>query len=678
MKRCLLVLAACGGSPAATSRPAPPVAPPAPAPAPAASPAAPLGHPRTDLIPRSVLFGNPERAAVQLSPDGKYLSWVAPRDGVMNVYVAPLDHLDQARPITAEHERPVYRYRWTFDSQHVTYFQDHGGDENFHLYRADLDGKTTDLTPYKDTRVNPVAASERHPGSMVVTMNDRDPKAMDAYAIELGTGHRTLLYKDTDGISDYVVDQDLRLALARKPNPDGSVQLLRYSGKAWQPFDTIPFEDSESTEILGIAGGGKVAYAIDSRGRDTSALVEINLATKKQRVLRDNPKSDAGDVLMHPTTHRPRAVSFDAGREQWVAVEKALEDDLDGLRKLPEAGNFRVTSMTLDDHLWIVSSSSPQHPAHYYLWDHKKHEAKFLFAAQPELDKQPLVPMETVTIPARDGLQLVSYVTRPAGATGPVPMVLWVHGGPWGRDTWGYDQFAQLFANRGYAVLQVNYRASAGFGKAFLNAGNQQWGNKIHDDLIDGVAWAVKQGITTKDQVAIAGISYGGYSTLAGLAFTPDVFRCGIDVSGPANLLTLMATIPPYWTPGIAQFKKRIGDWDTPEGKALLVAGSPLTKVADIKKPLLIAQGANDPRVKNAEPEQIVAAMKQHHLPVTYIKFPDEGHYFGRPQNEVAFWAAAEAFLSVYLGGSYEPVTPAELSASSMKIVEGEVPGFAR
>jgi dipeptidyl aminopeptidase/acylaminoacyl peptidase len=616
-----------------------------------------------------VLLGNPERANVQISPDGHYLSWLAAKDGTLNIWVAPIDHLDQAKAMTAETKRPIYRYRWTFDSKHLYYFQDQGGDENFHLYRVDLDGTTKDLTLLPNTRVEPLRLSEKQPGTLAVAMNDRDPKAMDVYTVDFETGKRTLVYKNVDGIAEFVLDPQQRLALARKPQPDGSIQLLRWDGAAWQAFDTIPFEDADTTNVVGLSTTGKVAYVMDSRGRDTSALVEIDLATKKQRVLAEDPKADVDDVLMHPTTHRPRAAAFDPGRRRWVAVEKAIEDDLAALGKLPEAGDVRVTSTTLDDRYWIVESSSPQHPGHIYLWDHAKHDARFLFATRPALDQQPLAGMDTVTIPARDGLPLVGYLTKPAGATGPVPMVLLVHGGPWGRDSWGFDPFAQLLANRGYAVLQVNFRASTGFGKAFLDAGNLQWGKKMHDDLLDAVQWAIAQGVTTKDRVAIMGGSYGGYATLAGLAFTPEVFRCGVDIAGPANLLTLLASIPPYWAPGIAMFKKRIGDWDTADGKALLVAASPLTKAADIRRPLLIGQGANDPRVKNAEPEQIVAAMKQHGLPVTYIKFPDEGHGFARPENMIAFLAIAEQFLSVHLGGVYQPITPAELKASTMQVV---------
>jgi dipeptidyl aminopeptidase/acylaminoacyl peptidase len=275
---------------------------------------------------------------------------------------------------------------------------------------------------------------------------------------------------------------------------------------------------------------------------------------------------------------------------------------------------------------------------------------------------------------------MVSYLTLPNGGKKPAPLVLFPHGGPWGRDGWGFDPFAQLLANRGYAVLQPNFRASTGFGKKFLNAGNGQWNLKMQDDLVDAVQWAIDQGITTKDQVGIFGGSYGGYATLAALTRDPEMFRCGVDLFGPSNLLTLIETIPPYWKPVLANFKKKIGDWDTPEGKQLLIAASPLTHAAAIKRPLLIAQGQNDARVKPAESEQIIAAMKKANLPVSYLLFPDEGHGFARPENNIAFVGAAEAFLSAYLGGTYLPLTAEEVKASSMQVKDGadDIPGLPR
>jgi dipeptidyl aminopeptidase/acylaminoacyl peptidase len=455
---------------------------------------------------------------------------------------------------------------------------------------------------------------------------------------------------------------------------------MRAKGKGWDVFDTIPFEDADSTQIVEIAPGGKLAYIVDTRGRDTAALAQVDLATKKVKILAENPGADAGATILHPTKHTPRAISFDTGRTEWKALDKGAETDLAAIKKLAEGGDFRVASVTTDDKLWLVATDSPQHPGRYVLYDHGKHTGTFLFSVQPALEKQPLVDMQVVTIPTRDKLTMVSYLTLPAGGAKPAPLVLFPHGGPWGRDGWGFDGAVQLLANRGYAVLQPNFRASTGFGKKFLNAGNLEWGKTMQDDLVDAVQWAIQQGITTKDQVAIMGGSYGGYATLAGMTLTPDMFRCGVDLFGPVNLLTLLATIPPYWAPMVASFKKRIGDWDTEEGKRLLVAASPLTHAAAIKRPLLIAQGANDARVKPAESEQIVNAMQQRKLPVTYIVFPDEGHGFARPENNIAFFGAAEAFLSAHLGGSYLPLTAAEIEASSMQVKHGaeDVPGLQR
>ncbi|HUJ62466.1 MAG TPA: S9 family peptidase [Kofleriaceae bacterium] len=685
MKRFALVaiLFGCGSSkpgPVSPTPAPPPVAEATPAPAAPATPPAPppaVGKPKNDLIPRSVLFGNPERTNVQISPDGKHLSWIAAKDGVLNVFVAAIDKLDEAKPITSETSRPVRQYFWSFDNKHVLYMQDTAGDENWHLIRADLDGKTDDLTPYKGARVEVMGLSEKKPATVIVGINDRNPQLSDVYALDIPSGKRTLLYQNDDGFVGFNLDHELNLVFAEKLVPTGGGEIYIREGKAWKLYDSIPFEDAQTTGIADVLPGGK-ALVTESRGRDTAALVEQDEKTKKEKVIAEDPKADVGGMMFHPTRHTLLAVSFDYDRVHWRAIDRSVQPDLDGLTKLADGGDFGVSSTSLDFKTWLVATTTPQHPGHYYLWDHVKHTGKFLFAARPELDKQPLVGQEAVVIPARDGLPLVSYLTKPAGATGPVPMVMFVHGGPWARDSYGYSSVVQLFANRGYAVLQVNFRGSTGFGKKFLNAGNLEWAKKMHDDILDGVAWAVDHGVTTKDKVAIAGGSYGGYETLVGLAMTPDEFACGVDLVGPSNLLTLIASVPPYWVPILADFKKRIGDWETPEGKQLLEQASPLTHAADIKRPLLIGQGANDPRVKQAESEQIVAAMKQHGLPVTYIVFPDEGHGFARPVNNIAFFGAAEAFLSAHLGGYYLPLSAEEIKASTMDIKAGRegIPGL--
>jgi len=644
------------------------------------------GNPRNDLIPRALLFGNPERVAVRLSPDGKQLSWMAPKDGVMNVFVAPIGKLDQARAVTSEKTRPIPGYNWAFTGKHLLYQQDVGGDENYHLFKVDLaDGKTTELTPSKGARAELAGLDDRQPNKVWVTINDRDPKVFDLYEYDIVTGKRTLVIQNDDGYLGFTLDNASQVRFAQKKNPDGSTAILIRDGKAWKPFETIAFEDSETTSISGFSPDNKSIYLTESRGRDTAAFVEMNLATKKVKVLAEHPKADVGGVIVHPTKHTVQAISFDPGRVTWKILDKSIEKDLAALAKLDEGADVSIASRTLDDKKWVVATASDRKSS-YYLWDRTTQKATFLFSPMPKLFEQPLVKMSTVTIPARDGLELVSYLSLPktadpdgdGKANTAVPMVLLVHGGPWARDTWGFDPIHQLLANRGYAVLSVNFRGSTGFGKKFLNASNLQWGKAMHTDLLDAVDWGVKQGVTPKDKVCIAGGSYGGYATLAGLTMTPDAFACGVDIVGPSNLMTLLGSIPPYWAPFLAVFHTRMGNPNTAEGKQLLVEASPLTHAAKIKKPLLIGQGANDPRVKQAESEQIVAAMKKHGLPVSYVLFPDEGHGFNRPENNIAFFAVMESFLSAHLGGVYQPITAEELKATTMQVKDGKqgIPGL--
>ncbi|HEU0029141.1 MAG TPA: S9 family peptidase [Kofleriaceae bacterium] len=660
----------------------PPVEPPAPPPKTAVA-----GHPKQDLIARSVLFGNPERVNPELSPDGKYVSWLAPKDGVLNVYVAPVGKLDQAKPVTAETTRPVRMYFWTFDNKHLVYLQDVGGDENFHLWRTSVDGgDVVDLTPYKGARAIMIGVSEKKPKTLLVGLNDRDPKNHDVYSIDIATGKRTLVFENKDGYLGFDADPQLQLRLATKNDPSGTVTIFTRKGTGWAEWMKIPYEDSDTTQTLWIDNTGKTLYAMDSRDRDTAALFSIDLATKKKQLIAEDPRVDLGETIVHPTTRKAQAAAFTYDKTRWQVIDKAIQADVDGITKLAAGAEWTIASRSLDDKQWLVAMTSDVTPGSYYLWDHAKRAGTFLFAAQPKLVADQLAHTQPVVIKSRDNLDLQSYLTLPREAdpdgdgkvNAPVPMMLWVHGGPWGRDRFRFNPFAQLFANRGYAVLQVNFRGSTGFGKKFVNIADLQWSKAMHDDLLDAVDWAVKNGIAPKQKICIGGGSYGGYATLVGLAMTPDVFACGVDLVGPSNLNTLVATIPPYWTPMISRFKKRIGDWDTPEGKQLMAAASPLTNAAKIKRPLLIGQGANDPRVKQAESEQIVAAMKQANLPVTYVVFPDEGHGFARPENNIAFFGVAEAFLSAHLGGFYQPITKDELDASSMQVKEGKdgIPGL--
>jgi dipeptidyl aminopeptidase/acylaminoacyl peptidase len=654
----------------------------------AEEPAVAQGNPKDDLIPRSVLFGNPERASVQISKDGKWVSWLAPSDGVLNVWVAPADDLTKAKPVTADKTRPVFRYFWAYDSKHLLYLQDKAGDENFHLHRVVAEtGEVKDLTPIDGARVEVQALSEKKPSTVVVGINDRDPSIFDAYAIDLGTGEKKLLAQNDQQFVGWIFDNDLNLRFAQKMDETGAMLTMVKDKKGWKEFDKVGSEDMLTTSILGFDKKGTSYYAFDSRGRDTAALYKVDAKSKKKKVLYEDKKVDIGGLIVHPTEHTVQAVNINYDKPRWVVLDKKIKKDLDALTKIGGSAPG-ITSRTLDDKVWIVAFDTDAGSPKYYRWDRAKQKETFLFSVQPALDEQPLVPMHPVVIKTRDDLDMVSYLTLPkdadANADGkadaPVPMVLLVHGGPWGRDQWGFDPLHQLLANRGYAVLSPNFRGSTGFGKGFTNAGDKQWGKKMHDDLLDSVAWAVSNGVTSKEKVCIMGGSYGGYATLAGLTLTPDEFACGVDIVGPSSIVTLLETIPPYWQPMIKLFHNRVGDPTTPEGKAALLEVSPLTHAAKITRPLLIGQGANDPRVKKSESDQIVAAMKAKNIPVSYVVFPDEGHGFARPENNLAFFAVTEAFLSVHLGGYYQPIKDAELSASSMVVEAGKqwLPGLPR
>jgi dipeptidyl aminopeptidase/acylaminoacyl peptidase len=696
----MFVIAACGGGQKPQPQPEPqpvdvatPADPPAPVqPAPVEAPVA-KGNPDPNLIPRSTFFGNPVRSQVQLSHDGKHLSWLAPKDGVMNVWVAPVGKLDAAKPVTSDTTRPIRGYFWAYTNKHILYMQDAAGDENFHVFRADItDGKTADITPFKGARASVEALSWRKPNTILISTNDRDTKVFDLHEVDLLTGERKLLAQNDDSYAGFTVDNAMKVRFATKKMPDGATHIFiadNAGGKlAWKPWQQIAFEDADTTSVAGFTPNNKAVYMIETRGRDTGAFVQVDLATKKAKVIAEDAKTDAGGLMVHPKNETVQAVGFNYDKLRWKVVDKSIQRDLDTLAKLEPGAQVTVGTRTLDDKTWMVVATSEKLGQRYYIWDRAKQKPTFLFAARPELEKLPLVKMWPVEIKARDGLTLLSYLTLPKAADAnedgkadkPVPLVLLVHGGPWGRDAWGFNPLHQLFANRGYATLSVNFRASTGFGKKFLNAGNLQWGKAMHEDLLDAVSWAVAQNVTAKDTVCITGGSYGGYATLVGLAMTPDVFRCGVDIVGPSNLMTLLATIPPYWAPLVAMFHTRMGNPETPEGKALLTEVSPLTHASKIKKPLLIAQGKNDPRVKEAESEQIVAAMKKANLPVTYVLFPDEGHGFARPENMIAFTAVTEAFLSAHLGGTYLPITPDELKATSMQIKEGRngIPGLPK
>lgn len=613
----------------------------------------------TPLISRQVLFGNPDRAAARISPDGRRLAYLAPVDGVLNVWVSSVDQPDAARPVTKDKVRGIRTYYWAFTNEHIVYLQDVGGDENWHVYLVDLlAGETTDLTPLDNVNAQVTGMSHRSPGEIIVSLNDRNPSVHDLYRIELKGGHREMIEKNTDEFAGYVVDDDLRVRFASRMLPDGSSELLKKEANAWSKFLTVPPEDTLTTHAIGFDKAGQVLYFIDSRQRNTGALTAWNLSTGEQKVLAENEHADVGELLIDPIENTIDAVAFTYLQKEWQPRDERVREDL-GYLATVAGGEIAIASQSLDNQRWIVAFSPDDGPVQYYLYDREPRKATFLFNNRDNLKDLRLAKMQSLVIKARDGLELVSYLTLPPGddpPAEPLPMVLDVHGGPWARDEWGFNPVHQWLANRGYAVLSVNFRGSTGFGKEFLNAGNRQWAGKMHDDLLDAVAWAVEQMIADRRRIAIMGGSYGGYATLVGLTFSPDVFACGVDIVGPSNILTLLSTIPPYWRPMVQVFKDRVGDFTTREGKEFLEQRSPLSHVDRISRPLLIGQGANDPRVKQAESDQIVSLMRQKEIPVTYVLYPDEGHGFARPENRLSFNAVVEAFLAEHLGGRYEPV----------------------
>jgi dipeptidyl aminopeptidase/acylaminoacyl peptidase len=647
-----------------------------------------LAQTAVPLIPREKIFGNPSQVAGRLSPDGKWLSWIAPRDGVLNIYVAPAGDPNAARPLTAETKRPIRQYFWSPDSRQILFINDQGGDENFKLYGVDVvSGAQRTLTPFDKTRVQIVGISSSVKDRILIGLNNRDPKWHDVHSLDLASGKLTPVLINTGGYASFLADEQLNIRAASKPRPDGGTDFYRVNGGKIDsdPFEQVTLEDSQTTSPAGFTTDGKTLYWIDSRGRDTAALIAQDVASGRKTVIAENARADIGGAMANPRTGRVEAYAVDYLKNEWVPIGPAVKADLDFLKsKLGD--QFGVASRTQADDKWIVGADPVTSPSATYLYDRKAKSLTRLYVSRPELEGAPLTAMHPVEIPTRDGMTMVSYLTLPPGSDPdgdgkpdkPVPMVLMVHGGPWGRDSYGYNGYAQWLANRGYAVLSPNFRASTGFGKKFTSAGDLQWGRKMQDDLDDAVAWAVGRRVASADKVAIMGGSYGGYAVLAGLAFTPDRYACGVDIVGPSNLNTLLGTIPPYWEALKAQMYKRMGDPTTEEGKALLRERSPLFGADRIQRPLLIGQGANDPRVNVNESQQIVDALKARNVPVTYVVFPDEGHGFARPQNNIAFNAVAENFLAKCLGGRAEPIGPS-LKASTAEVRYGAqyAPGLA-
>ena len=638
--------------------------------------------PNSPLIPRAKLFGNPTRAFGQISPDGQWLSWLAPKDGVLNVWIAPASDVNAARIVTDDRKRGIRFYGWALDHRHILYMQDEDGTEDWHIYAVDIETRNVrDLSPIAGVQARIQETSLDYPNVLALAINDRDKSWHDIYRVDIGTGKRELLWENRQELAEVILDRQLEPRLALKTREkEGGQTIYRIAGRDLTPMGVVEHEDDLTTYPVGFTRDGKTFYRVSSIGRDKAALLAVDWQTGDERLLAEHPKADIGRVLLHPQTFVAQAVSARYMRNDWIPLEEGIAADLKHLHaELP--GEVDIADRTHDDSRWVVVAGAAEAPATYHLYERKGRKLTKLFEAREELKPYRLAPMHGEVVRSRDGLELVSYLTLPAGEgkrpKRPLPMVLLVHGGPWARDLYGFDPNHQWLADRGLAVLSVNFRGSTGFGKAFVNAGDLEWGRKMHDDLIDAVDWAVKQDIAERGRVAIMGGSYGGYATLAALAFTPEVFRCGVDIVGPSNLETLLATIPPYWAAFYENLTRRVGDPRTEQGRKLLQERSPLNSASAITKPLLICQGANDPRVKQAESDQIITAMHAKGLPVTYVLYPEEGHGLAIPENRISFFAITEAFLAAHLGSRAEPIGE-DFKGAKLEVREGaaQVPGL--
>jgi dipeptidyl aminopeptidase/acylaminoacyl peptidase len=633
------------------------------------------------LIDRELIFGNPEISGAQLSPDGKYLAFQKPWKDTRNIYVKGVDEpFNAARLLTAELKRPIPGYFWSRDSKYILYVKDNDGDENYNVYAVDPAAKpaagsdapaSRDLTGLKGIRVQLVNVPKNDPDIIYIGLNDRDKAWHDLYKLKLSTGEKTLVRKNTERIEGWEFDLQGNLRLATRSAENGDTEVLRIDADTFTKIYSCNVFESCST--LRFQKDGKQAYMETNKGADVdlSALVLFDPASGKTEMVESDPlkKVDFGGAVFSEATDELAITTYEDDRVRRYFKDKAFEADFKWLTgKLPGKEVSR-TSSTLDERLWLVNANSDTEPGEAYLFERKTHKLTLQYRVREKLPRESLAEMKSIRYKSSDGLEIPAYITLPKGIPGKsLPTIIFPHGGPWGRDVWGYNGYAQFFANRGYAVLSMNFRGSTGYGKKFLDAGNKEWGRKMQDDVTWGVKYLVDEGIADPKRVGIFGGSYGGYATLAGVTVTPDLYAAAVELFGPSNLITLLESIPPYWESIRAMFYKRMGDPTTPEGKAMLIERSPLTSAAKIKTPLMIAQGANDARVNHAESEQIVIALRDRGFPVEYLLIPDEGHGFARPVNNMATVMATERFFAQYLGGRYQEGGTSEVVARLKEI----------
>jgi dipeptidyl aminopeptidase/acylaminoacyl peptidase len=603
------------------------------------------------LIPRSAIFADPEMAYAQLSPDGNMLAYLAPVEGKVGVWVRTIGQGND-RVVARDALRPIPWAQWQGDGQHVLYLQDSRGDENYHLFRVGLLGREPmDLTPVPGARALPLAIDFRYPDEGLIMMNARTPSLMDVHRVDFATGANSLDTENPGDVQLWLADNMLqvRAAVAQIAGGNFAIRVRDTAGSEWRVLDEIAFADGRP-RLVAFSPDNRFLYAITAKNANADRLVQYELSSGAVATLFEDPAYDVVKVYIQPDTREIGAAAVLRDRLVWTPLSDSWAVSLKSFEAL-DGGEFSIAPGTKSGDPLILQCQSDTSPEKYFLYSRETCHATLLFHSRPNLLIYTLAAMKPITFSAGDGLRLSGYLTLPVGLEPQgLPTVLYVHGGPWHRDRWGFDPVVQWLANRGYAVLQVNFRGSTGYGKAFLNAGNREWAGAMRTDLLDARDWAIKAGYADPARCAVFGMSYGGYATLTALAWTPDAFRCGIDVVGPSDLTTFLASIPPYWEPMRKLLEERVGDEDD-----FLKSQSPLYRVSSISAPLLIAQGANDPRVKKRESDQIVQALRENGREVEYLIYENEGHGLAHQENLQHFAGVAESFLARYLGGRAEP-----------------------
>jgi dipeptidyl aminopeptidase/acylaminoacyl peptidase len=622
------------------------------------------------LIDRELFFGDPEISGSQISPDGRFITFLKPFRGVRNIWVKTRTELfDSARPITADTARPVTSYFWSLDSKYVLYAQDKGGDENYRIYAVDPKAVgdpvplARDLTPMEKVRAIVIDVPRTTPGEIIVGLNDRRSDLHDVYRLDLSTGARKLIWKNEQNVVGWQTDIEGALRLGLRQTPDGGMEILRVAGDSLVPIYAV--NEQEQCFPIRFTLGGNSFYLATNKGAGTDKMqLELfDMKTGTTTLVERDPENevDFSTAIFSDVSNELLATVYAGDRQRVYPKQKQFAHDWEQMKKVLPPGELSFGSSTLDERISLVGVSSDVDPGSRYLFDRATGKAELLYHARPNLPFADLAPEKPVRYTSRDGLVIPAYLVLPRGVPAEnLPVVMLIHGGPWGRDFWGYDPEAQFLANRGYGVLMPNFRGSTGYGKKFLNAGNKQWGTGfMQHDISDGVKYLIAEKIADPKRVAIYGGSYGGYATLAGLAFTPDLYAAGVSYVGPSNIITLLNSIPSYWAPMKKMFDIRVGDMSKPAEKNMLEAQSPLNSASSIRAPLLVVQGANDPRVKKAESDRIVIALRDRGQPVEYLVAPDEGHGFAGRDNRMAFYTAMEKFLASHIGGRFqESVTP--------------------